>query len=104
MENKTILKRKDGKEITIERTPLAGTLVARYEGFTCHLWESEEELITWSETIDLQLLPKIIVCNTCESKNVFYDAWVAVNDEEDVRTFDDIFCEECDGPTDVKEI
>ena len=42
---------------------------------------------------------KIKRCSTCGSKEVFYDAYVGVNDESDVRTFDSVFCETCGGQT-----
>jgi hypothetical protein len=34
----------------------------------------------------------IQVCTNCGSSNVMRDAWVAVNDSTDVRTFDDTYC------------
>lgn len=42
---------------------------------------------------------KIRVCRECGSENIFFDAYVGVNDPTDVRTFDAVFCEGCDGPT-----
>jgi hypothetical protein len=39
------------------------------------------------------------VCSGCYGGNVFYDAWVNVNDPTDVRSFDAVFCEDCDGET-----
>ena len=36
-------------------------------------------------------------CPNCYSTNVYYDAHVAVNDPADVRTYDDIWCEDCDS-------
>lgn len=43
------------------------------------------------------------VCTTCGSEDVFYDAYVGVNDENDVRTFDAVFCDNCGGETSLKE-
>lgn len=40
---------------------------------------------------------QIEVCNRCGSANIMIDAWVHANDPEDVRTFDERFCESCDG-------
>lgn len=39
------------------------------------------------------------VCRECGSKNVYWDAYVGVNDPEDVRTFDNVFCDDCEGQT-----
>jgi hypothetical protein len=32
------------------------------------------------------------------------DAWVNLNDPEDVRTFDQTYCEDCDGECSVREV
>lgn len=37
-------------------------------------------------------------CTTCGGTNVFQDAFVNMNDPDDVRTYDETFCEDCDGP------
>ena len=34
-------------------------------------------------------------CPECGSNNVMYDAYVMMNDEDDVRTFDDKVCDDC---------
>ena len=39
------------------------------------------------------------VCSSCGSSDVFRDAYVGVNDTSDVRTFDNIFCDNCGGET-----
>ena len=46
----------------------------------------------------------IRVCNYCGSPRVFADAYVNLNDPEDVATFDDVFCEKCDGPASVTTV
>ena len=45
---------------------------------------------------------KVWVCTQCGSPDVLNDAWVAVNDPKDVRIFDDLFCENCDGPCHIE--
>lgn len=37
----------------------------------------------------------IKICARCGSANLLWDAFVHVNDPEDVRVFDDMFCEGC---------
>ena len=37
------------------------------------------------------------VCTTCGSADVLIDAFVHANDPDDVRTFDDCYCQRCDG-------
>lgn len=44
----------------------------------------------------------ISVCNYCVSPRVFRDAYVGINTEE-VRTFDDTYCEDCAGECSVTE-
>ena len=39
------------------------------------------------------------VCRECGSANVYWDAYVGVNDPEDVRTFDNVFCDDCEVQT-----
>lgn len=41
----------------------------------------------------------IQVCAKCGSDAVYFDAWAAVNDPDDVRTFDAVFCDDCGGET-----
>lgn len=41
----------------------------------------------------------LLVCSTCGSSDVYYDAYVGVNDPTDVRTFQQAFCDECEGET-----
>lgn len=43
-------------------------------------------------------------CSECGSTDVFYDAYVGVNDPEDVRTFDQAFCDDCGGETSLVEV
>lgn len=47
---------------------------------------------------------KLHVCTTCGSPRVMLDAWVNINDPDDVRTYDDKFCEDCDGACSTKEV
>lgn len=42
------------------------------------------------------------VCTHCGGSNVFYDAFVGVNDPTDVRTFDATFCDDCGGETTLR--
>lgn len=42
---------------------------------------------------------KIRVCKECGSENIFFDAYVGVNDPTDVRTFDAVFCDDCGKQT-----
>ena len=48
--------------------------------------------------------PEVSVCSACGSEEVFYDAYVGVNDGEDVRTFDAVFCDNCGGETSLKQL
>lgn len=43
------------------------------------------------------------VCKECGSEDVFWDAYVGVNDPEDVRLFDNVHCDNCEGPTSLVE-
>jgi len=45
--------------------------------------------------------PSIYLCSECNSPNVLQDAWVPVNDPDDVRIMDHMFCEQCDGGTSI---
>jgi hypothetical protein len=45
----------------------------------------------------------IQVCKECGSDAVYFDAYVGVNDPEDVRTFDAVFCDDCGGETSLVE-
>lgn len=38
---------------------------------------------------------KVQVCQYCGSANVLIDAFVHANDPDDVRTFDNMVCENC---------
>lgn len=49
------------------------------------------------------VVQEILVCSACGSADVFYDAYVGVNDDEDVRTFDAVFCDNCGGETSLKQ-
>lgn len=44
---------------------------------------------------------QIARCAVCGSDSVYYDAYVGVNDPTDIRTFDDVFCDECSGEASV---
>jgi hypothetical protein len=39
------------------------------------------------------------VCDKCYGVNVYYDAYVNVNDPTDVRAFSAAFCDDCGGET-----
>jgi hypothetical protein len=43
-------------------------------------------------------------CTSCGGNRVLCDAWVSLNDAEDVRTFDQTYCEDCDGECSVREV
>ena len=43
------------------------------------------------------------VCSLCESDAVYFDAYVGVKDETDVRTFNAVFCDDCGGETSLKD-
>ena len=45
----------------------------------------------------------MLVCKYCGSEEVVYDAWVNVNDYEDVQIFDDVYCKECESSTSLIE-
>lgn len=38
-------------------------------------------------------------CPNCDSANVFADAYVGVNDPDDVRTYSAFFCMDCEKTT-----
>ena len=44
------------------------------------------------------------VCGRRGSDRVFHDAWVDVNDPENVVIFDDIFCDECGVSVDIDTV
>ena len=46
----------------------------------------------------------IQVCTLCGSGNVMRDTWVAVNDLNDVQTFDDLYCENCESSCNTQEV
>lgn len=43
-------------------------------------------------------------CQECGSPNVFCDAWVSLNDPDDVRRFDSTFCDNCEREVSTIEI
>ena len=47
---------------------------------------------------------KICVCTRCGSANILQDAFVHINNEDDVRTFDDLYCENCESSCQVNEV
>lgn len=49
-------------------------------------------------------LKTIKVCTACGSPRVLADAWVGVNDPDNVTTFDDTFCEDCEDDCNVVEV
>ena len=46
----------------------------------------------------------IRVCTTCGSSNVLADAFVHVNNPDDVRTFDDCYCENCESSCKTQKV
>ena len=42
------------------------------------------------------------VCSACGSDDVWYDAFVNVNDETDIQLFSHIYCGSCDGGTSLE--
>lgn len=42
-------------------------------------------------------------CAACGSENVYCDAWVGLNDPDDVMTFDTTHCENCEGECSINE-
>lgn len=46
---------------------------------------------------------KVHVCTHCGSPRVFADAWASLNTDE-VRTYDNTHCDDCDGECRTKEI
>ena len=49
-------------------------------------------------------MTKEFQCTSCGGNRVLCDAWVNLNDDEDVRTFDQTYCEDCDGECSVREV
>lgn len=47
---------------------------------------------------------KIEVCTHCGSADIEQDAYVHLNDRENVKTFDDLYCCNCDSSCRVKEV
>ena len=47
---------------------------------------------------------KVYICTTCGSANVLADAFVHANDPDDVRTFDDMYCENCECSCRTQEV
>jgi hypothetical protein len=44
------------------------------------------------------------VCSECGSPDVAADAWVSVNTDEVLATFDNFFCPDCDGETSLRKV
>ena len=44
-------------------------------------------------------MSNIKVCRECGSDEVYYDAYVNVNDPDDVETFDEVYCMGCHSST-----
>ena len=49
-------------------------------------------------------MKKIHVCTTCGSPRVKRDAWVDVNDPDNVTTFDDTICDDCGKERRIYEV
>lgn len=47
---------------------------------------------------------KVKVCTTCGSANIQQDAWVHLNEPEDIQTFPELYCENCESACKVKEV
>lgn len=61
--------------------------------------------LDFTVTVDVQPKTKqVYVCSACGSANVQRDAWVHVNDPEEVRTFDDLYCENCESSCKTNEV
>lgn len=46
----------------------------------------------------------IQVCTYCGSGNVLVDAFVHINNPDDVRTYDDCYCENCESSCSTTEV
>lgn len=46
----------------------------------------------------------VYVCTRCGSANIQQDALVYYNNREDVHTFDDLYCENCESSCKTKEV
>ncbi len=44
------------------------------------------------------------ICTHCGSGNVMRDAWVPVNDPDNVREFDDLYCENCQSSCQINTV
>ena len=49
-------------------------------------------------------MKSIFVCTTCGSPRVLRDAYVGINNEADVLTFDETYCEDCCCENSVTEV
>lgn len=49
-------------------------------------------------------MKKISVCTYCGSPRVYSDAYVGMNDSNDVLLFDDKYCDDCGGECHVNEV
>ena len=43
------------------------------------------------------------VCSECGSDMVYCDAWVGLNDPDDIKVFDNTYCDECEGQCSIDE-
>lgn len=54
----------------------------------------------------LQLLAGTVMatayCTRCDGTAVYYDAYVGINDPDDVRTFDAVYCDDCETRSTVE--
>lgn len=41
------------------------------------------------------------VCCRCGSDRIYNDAWVGINDPDDIKTFDCTYCDECGDHCDI---
>lgn len=47
---------------------------------------------------------KVYVCTNCGSANIHQDAWVHYNNREDIQTYDDLYCENCESSCNAREV
>lgn len=47
---------------------------------------------------------KIFVCTSCGSADIQQDAFIHYNDRENITSFDNLYCENCEGSCSVNEV
>ena len=71
----------------------AETLIVVDEGSGCIICGSATKPLGSEPSTTTQ------VCSRCGGDSVYFDAYVGVNDPDDVRTFDAVFCDNCGETT-----